>query len=276
MASTFVVFPSGVLLGANLDLGFTTKYPSNHYSEANITDWLHSGGRSPAPNYIVSGLGLSAVAGQLHVNIATGFAFSMGRTLQLKGDPFVITGLTANDRNYVWSSRVLSSSTGRWTSWTIITNITGIAPVLGESVMLGTASTNGTQVTSVKNAPANPIWTWGTYPGDGTTGIRYTEVLYPLKIVEIISSDDVSLGEFGANWRVASEPAFAISPRGPVGVSSGIDGWNTTWKLTSDDHKRPFIDNGGREFRFGVEFEASSPAFGWNHPGKNYFYKAYA
>jgi len=120
------------------------------------------------PDYKYSGYTLSGGTG-LTVNIASG-------TVRLKG--FVIestasetvSGLTANDVNYIYV-KLARDSNSEAESWNFDKNLSGTAPT--DAFYIGTATTNGTTVTSVNQADvitlAIPQFEH-MYYGDGTDG----------------------------------------------------------------------------------------------------------
>ena len=120
------------------------------------------------PDYKYSGYTLSGGTG-LTVNITSG-------TVRLKG--FVIestasetvSGLTANDVNYIYV-KLARDSNSEAESWDFDKNLSGTAPT--DAFYIGTATTNGTTVTSVNQADvitlAIPQFEH-MYYGDGTDG----------------------------------------------------------------------------------------------------------
>ena len=120
------------------------------------------------PDYKYSGYTLSGGTG-LTVNITSG-------TVRLKG--FVVestasetvSGLTANDVNYIYV-KLARDSNSEAESWDFDKNVSGTTPT--DAFYIGTATTNGTTVTSVNQADvitlAIPQFEH-MYYGDGTDG----------------------------------------------------------------------------------------------------------
>ena len=120
------------------------------------------------PDYKYSGYTLSGGSG-LTVNITSG-------TVRLKG--FVVestasetvSGLTANDVNYIYV-KLARDSNSEAESWDFDKNVSGTTPT--DAFYIGTATTNGTTVTSVNQADvitlAIPQFEH-MYYGDGTDG----------------------------------------------------------------------------------------------------------
>jgi len=94
-------------------------------------------------DYVKSGFALTAGTG-LSVNIATGLArlkglFINNSTSSSKGS------LTANDENYIYIT-LARDSNSEAESWSFTSNLTGTTPT--DSLFIGTATTNGSGVTS--------------------------------------------------------------------------------------------------------------------------------
>lgn len=116
-------------------------------------------------DYVKSGFTLTAGTG-LSVNIATGLArlkglFINNSTSSSKGS------LTANDENYIYIT-LARDSNSEAESWSFTSNLTGTTPT--DSLLIGTATTNGSGVTAVnmdgvmtKTTPSNNF-------GDGNLG----------------------------------------------------------------------------------------------------------
>ena len=132
------------------------------------------------PDYKYSGYTLSGGTG-LTVNVTSG-------TVRLKG--FVVestasetvSGLTANDVNYIYV-KLARDSNSEAESWDFDKNVSGTAPT--DAFYIGTATTNGTTVTSVNQADVITlaIPQFGhMYYGDGTDG-------------EVTLSTNTSIGE---------------------------------------------------------------------------------
>ena len=118
----------------------------------------------------VSGLTLSGGSG-LTVNVALGEARLKGLHLESTAQE-TVSGLTANDVNYIYV-KLARDSNSEAESWDFDKNISGTTPT--DALFIGTATTNGTTVTSVDQTDVittindHDAYT-NVYYGDGSDG----------------------------------------------------------------------------------------------------------
>lgn len=125
------------------------------------------------PDGTISGWTIAALAGNL--NVAAGEGWVGGAHCETTA-PQAITGITANDTNFIYAVRKTALSGRVSTSFTIgevdfVANITGVPP--GNSLLIATGVVNvgGTEFSSVENTPDNEVYLHGPVSlGDGVNG----------------------------------------------------------------------------------------------------------
>ena len=132
-------------------------------------------------DYTVSGFTMSAGSG-LAVTIAAGIARINGLHVESTATE-TVSSLTASDVNYIYAtiSRCASSEPQ---SWSFTKNLTGVVPT--DSLLIGTATTDGSSVTSVSQVPETSA--------GGLTGLRVQSGISNSNI-GLVCGNDISTGD---------------------------------------------------------------------------------
>lgn len=144
-------------------------------------------GKSPLDSFIVSGLSLSGVAGQLTVNIAAGVAIING--YYCEADNGSVTGLTNNralvSPNFIYCALTFNGF-GQVNGRSFSSNTTGTPPANG--FCIGIVHTDATQAVEIVESVPVPSTVQGNFTGDGSTSNRLIFLGFTPKCVGIFGT----------------------------------------------------------------------------------------